>query len=150
MTDGEHTDYEPWPDWANGHPDQWPTERPIYFDRQGQPMSRDEYVYTFDEETWEKTRRVGQDVVIIDDEPCNVSTVWVGIDMGFIRRPGGRPIIFETMVFGGPYDQSCMRYATELEAQEGHARTVNDLMTGQVPWFEREDEDADSEAQHRD
>lgn len=83
-------------------------------------------------------RRIGQDVIIIDGEPCNVSTIWMGIDLGMSR--GGPPIIFETMVFGGPHDYACMRYATELDAREGHARTVADLAAGQAPWFLRDDD----------
>ena len=50
-----------------------------------------------------------------------VSTVWVGIDMSFT---GGPPVIFETMVFGGPCDQEMDRYCTEEEAIYGHFRML--------------------------
>jgi hypothetical protein len=46
-----------------------------------------------------------------------ISTVFLGLDHGFGAR---RPILFETMVFGGPLDQECERYATWDEAEEGH------------------------------
>ena len=53
-----------------------------------------------------------------------VSTVWLGLDHGF---HGGKPIIFETMVFdkegtGEDLDQD--RYTTEQQAREGHAAMV--------------------------
>lgn len=50
-----------------------------------------------------------------------VSTVWVGIDMGWARTT---PIIFETMVFGGVNDQYQERYATKEAALAGHDRIV--------------------------
>lgn len=53
---------------------------------------------------------------------CNVSTVFLGLDHGY--RPGDPPIVFETMVFGGPFDQDQERYATWDEAVAGHARWV--------------------------
>lgn len=47
-----------------------------------------------------------------------VSTVWLGIDHNF--GLGGPPIIFETMIFGGPFDQEQWRYSTLEQAQVGH------------------------------
>ena len=55
-----------------------------------------------------------------------VSTVWLGINHQF--KPDGPPLIFETMVFGGPLDSEQERYATEAEAIEGHRRWVVKLM----------------------
>lgn len=120
--------------------------RSMFYDRQGQPMTARQYEDAC-EENWERNHRVGQDIVIVDDEPVRVSTVWLGIDHNW-----GPPIIFETMLFGharsGEYgDNACARYATELDAQEGHVRTVADLAAGRVPWFMRYDmEDADDAA----
>lgn len=54
-----------------------------------------------------------------------VSTVWLGRDHNFI--PGGKPLIFETMVFQSEKDLSEVdmeRYSTLLEAEEGHRRMV--------------------------
>ena len=122
-----------------GPPGRWPDGWPIFFDRQGQPMTAEQYEATFpsDPDEYMRYRRVGQDVLVMDGEPCNVSTVWIGIDMGFMRT--GPPIIFETMVFGGPFGDATMRYATEMAAQEGHVRTVADLMAGRTPWFLRDE-----------
>jgi hypothetical protein len=46
-----------------------------------------------------------------------VSTVWLGLDHGFGSGP---PVIFETMVFGGPLDQEMERYCTWESAVTGH------------------------------
>jgi len=45
-----------------------------------------------------------------------VSTVFLGLDHSF----GGRPMLFETMIFGGPLDGYQERYSTWSEAEAGH------------------------------
>jgi hypothetical protein len=90
---------------------------PGYFDRDAKPV-------TF--EQWAALRGEGSDgykrVAETRTGESWVSTVWVGIDMGYgDDRP---PIIFETMVFGGPLDQEMDRYATEAEALIGHEAMV--------------------------
>ena len=50
-----------------------------------------------------------------------VSTVFLGIDRSF---GGSRPMLFETMVFGGPLDGEQDRYSTWDEAEVGHKRFV--------------------------
>jgi hypothetical protein len=52
---------------------------------------------------------------------CEVSTVFLGLDHGFGSGP---PMIFETMVFGGPLDQEQERYSTWDEAEAGHQAMV--------------------------
>jgi hypothetical protein len=51
-----------------------------------------------------------------------VSTVFLGLNhaLGDEDR-----ILFETMVFGGPLDRECVRYATWDEAEHGHAVMVD-------------------------
>jgi len=51
----------------------------------------------------------------------HVSTVFLQLDHSW---SGETPILFETMVFGGPFDQEQERYATWAEAEAGHARIV--------------------------
>ena len=58
--------------------------------------------------------RVAKDVI----GDSSVSTVFLGLDHGF----RGKPILFETLVMGGPCDQDGDRYSTWAEAEEGHAR----------------------------
>lgn len=53
-----------------------------------------------------------------------VSTVWLGLDHGW---GGGRPLIFETMIFTSDeaIDTWCDRYSTEDEARAGHNAVVS-------------------------
>ena len=51
-----------------------------------------------------------------------VSTVFLGVNYNFAEH--GRPIVFETMVFGGSLDNEQERYATWDEAETGHAAMV--------------------------
>lgn len=63
-------------------------------------------------------RHVAQDVV----GDALVSTVFLGIDRRHFG--GGAPLLFETMIFGGPHDQWHDRYDTREAALEGHKRAV--------------------------
>ena len=67
---------------------------------------------------WMQTtsRRVARTEMAHD---VSVSTVFLGLDHAF---GGGPPLLFETMVFGGPLDQEQVRYATWDEADAGHVR----------------------------
>lgn len=49
-----------------------------------------------------------------------VSTVFLGIDHSF--GWGRVPVLYETMVFGGRYDQRTIRYCTREEAETGHRK----------------------------
>ena len=51
-----------------------------------------------------------------------VSTVFLGIDHSF--GAGSKPVLFETMIFGGKYDQYQVRYHTWDEARKGHQVAV--------------------------
>ena len=66
----------------------------------------------------------------VDDQ--RVSTVWLGNDHR-LYGDEGPPLIFETMIFGGPHDQYCDRYSTEETALIGHNRTVAALREGRDP-----------------
>lgn len=58
-----------------------------------------------------------------------VSTVFLGIDHAFMMSVH-RPILFETMIFEGPHDGYQVRYCTLDEAKAGHAKIVDDLISG--------------------
>lgn len=51
-----------------------------------------------------------------------VSTVFLGIDHRFTGE--GPPLLFETLVFGGPLADRMERYSTWAEAVAGHDRMV--------------------------
>lgn len=62
-----------------------------------------------------------------DKKPHLVSTVFLGLDHGF--RVGSasdyRPVLWETMVFGGKdSDEYCQRYTSHEAALAGHQKTV--------------------------
>ena len=53
-------------------------------------------------------------------DDVRVSTVFLGLDHSFGNGP---PLLFESMVFGGPHDQELMdRYSTWEEAEAGHSK----------------------------
>lgn len=60
---------------------------------------------------------------------AKISTVFLGIDHCY---DGGEPILYETMIFGGPNDQYQYRYHTYKQAEEGHDKLVEKLTAGLV------------------
>jgi hypothetical protein len=52
---------------------------------------------------------------------ARVSTVFLGLDHNFTH---GDPVLWETMVFGGPLDGEQERYTSEADARRGHATMV--------------------------
>ena len=59
----------------------------------------------------------GRRVAITEIGKITVSTVFLGCDHSFGR---GQPILFETVVFGGPLNEEQERYHTRAEAIAGH------------------------------
>lgn len=55
-------------------------------------------------------------------DAVSVSTVFLGLDHSF--GSNGPPILFESLVFGGPKDGAMERYSTWEEAEKGHAAMV--------------------------
>ena len=58
-----------------------------------------------------------------------VSTVFLGIDHNFSGK--GKPVLWETMIFGGPYNDWTKRYTSERDARAGHKEAVK-LARGKV------------------
>ena len=85
-----------------------------YYDRNGNPISFKQWA-----ELWTPENKRVAFARVGDVE---VSTVWLGLDHGF--NPAGPPVIFETMVFGGPHSEDQERYCTEEDALDGHRRWV--------------------------
>lgn len=75
-------------------------------------------------------KRVGSDMI----GEVHVSTVFLGLDHAFMHGP---PILWETMVFGGPLHEECERCAGNREQAEAmHARwceRVRELQAGPKP-----------------
>ncbi len=61
-----------------------------------------------------------------------ISTVFLGLDHNFSFADGmGDPVLWETMVFGGTYDQEMDRYTSKDDALAGHARWVKKVRESQ-------------------
>ncbi len=52
---------------------------------------------------------------------ARISTVFLGMDHSW---GGGPPLLFETLVFGGPLDDEMERYSTWEQAEAGHEAMV--------------------------
>lgn len=90
----------------------------FYYNRAGKPISAEQWI----------TERSRVSVVVrrTDLGPLGlVSTVWLGLNHNWDDE--GEPLIFETLVFGGPLSEYLERYATEEEAVAGHAFVVQAL-----------------------
>lgn len=81
------------------------------------PVAVDTMTWALWWETHHEQRQIGDDRI----ERCRVSTVFLGLDHSF---GGGAPVLFETMIFGGPLSGECWRYRTYAEAERGHAEAV--------------------------
>ena len=57
----------------------------------------------------------------------DISTVFLGLDHS---NGEGPPLLFETMIFGGPLDEEQRRYTTWDEAEAGHAEMVERVRCG--------------------
>jgi hypothetical protein len=60
---------------------------------------------------------------------ARVSTIFLGLDSFsiFQRDQPHEPVLWETMVFGGPYNLFQQRYTSKEEALKGHGRIVQML-----------------------
>lgn len=54
----------------------------------------------------------------------HVSTVFLCLDHNY---GAGSPLLFETMIFGGEYDQYMQRYSTWKEAELGHQNAIDKI-----------------------
>lgn len=58
-------------------------------------------------------------------EPVVVSTVFLGMDHGFGRQD--RPVLWESMVFGGRLNERQERYTSHADAVAGHEALLAEL-----------------------
>jgi hypothetical protein len=97
-------------------------------DEKGQPKKVDFKTWAYE---FERTNRK----VKVDELPggVTVSTVFLGLNHNFSRNPKAAPILWETMVFGGPWDGEMMRYYSKADALKGHDTMVRLVMTEVKP-----------------
>jgi hypothetical protein len=59
----------------------------------------------------------------------NVSTVFLGLDHSYNSTV---PILWETMVFGGPFDQQSVQYSSFKDALKGHNIVVDGIIDNTI------------------
>ncbi len=87
-----------------------------FYNRQGEPITKGEWVKTM-QQSFIETRRVAYD----KQDGVEVSTVFLAVNHNYGDGP---PLLFETMIFGGEHSDEQWQYATEAEALEGHKTAV--------------------------
>jgi hypothetical protein len=90
-------------------------------------LDADNHLVEVDLLTWAKWVEVPANRVVDYTEvnsEVTVSTVFLGIDHRFPGMPPGPPIVFETLVFGGPLDGDGNRYSSWDDAETGHKAFV--------------------------
>lgn len=53
-----------------------------------------------------------------------VSTVFLGLDHRWDKSSNDKPVLWETMIFGGEYNDYQERYTSHQDAVEGHQRAL--------------------------
>lgn len=69
-----------------------------------------------------ENRKVKHDV----KDGVQVSTIFLGLNHRILGK--GKPLLFETMVFGGEHNLEMERYETWNEAVKGHAKFVRKFL----------------------
>jgi len=70
---------------------------------------------------WMQKKKINRVALTQVTPEISVSTVFLGLDHSFGGYP---PLLFETIVFGGPMDGEMDRYTTWDEAEAGHEAMV--------------------------
>jgi len=70
-------------------------------------------------------RHVGKKTI----KGVEISTVFLGIDHSFGRE---KPLLFETMIFGGEHDGYQERYSTYEQAELGHKKAVAKVLVEKI------------------
>lgn len=106
-----------------------------YYDREGNSLTLDEYARLMAQPEYVRVKKT-------DGDGWFVSTVWLGLDHGFMDD--GPPEIFETMLFytdSGKIhsnDEVMLRAATEDEALKNHHEVVKEVRVSRSstpsPW----------------
>jgi hypothetical protein len=90
-----------------------------YYDRQGHAITLEDFAAKHGDSAYKFVAQVK-----VKSADCEISTVWLGSDHSI---PGGPLEIFESLVFGGGFDQHQVRYATEAEALAGHQQLIEQV-----------------------
>jgi hypothetical protein len=99
------------------HCEAWTVKPPAvkHYNMAGEVIPLSRFTEIMDPDVWEAERLVGRDTI----NGVRISTVLLGLDYSFGIGP---PLIFETMIFGGPWDEHTERYPNLDAAKAGHDR----------------------------
>ena len=116
-----------------------------YLDDDGQPQPWPDDDDLMGWATWleHADRKICRDVSFGDDGFVTVSTVFLGLNHSF---GGDKPVLFETMIFGGEHDELQARYHTRKEAEEGHETIVQILRSYYATGKPRKQENGNGDA----
>jgi len=110
----------------------------IPLEREAVPCDRNEHMEAFAERGRAIEAGQGDPFRVARTELCNgevvVSTVFLGIDHAFTLEPdtvGVPPLLFETMVFGGSFDELQHRTSTWCQALDEHHRVCGQILHSQ-------------------
>ena len=86
---------------------------------------------------WAKWFETTERHILCDKLPngVKVSTVFLGLDHNWSN--GSLPVLWETMIFGGPHDQYQERYTLKSEAIKGHIHALRLAETAQLSLREK-------------
>lgn len=86
----------------------------MYILKDGQPLEVHDFL------TWARWFETAErHIGLTQRDEIRVSTVFLGLDHRFV---GSRPILYETVIFGGEHDQYQSRCSTREQALEIHKR----------------------------
>jgi hypothetical protein len=91
---------------------------PSWYGLDGQPISMDEASRLFSS----PERSVARTLITTEFGRVEISTVFLVLDHSFVD--GDVPVLWESMIFGGPDDLAARRYRSRAEAVAGHAAMV--------------------------
>jgi len=102
-----------------------------YYAPDGTPLTAVEWAELFDlrKETVKQAESWWHKRTVTDNG--SVSTVWLGLNYNW--TDWGDPEFWETMIFGGEYDQYTWRYSSRADALDDHEDIVRALRSGDVP-----------------
>ena len=100
---------------------------PAYYDREGHPISLYEYAELSSNDRYQL---IGRDEVIPGEQ---ILTIWTGVNLGDDQNLQ----IYETRIYGGPFNNHCYRYCNIEDARRGHFQCVADRADNHNPWWLR-------------
>ncbi len=80
-----------------------------------------------------KDRRVAKTIIEGGKEEIKISTVFLGLNENYSGH--GKPVLFETMVFGGDLDGDMYRYTSWTAAEKGHRKMIKRVTDTIVPKY---------------